>query len=343
MATEDKSLTELLRIVTRYRNGRHSRRKMNKIALATRRKFSGKVYLVVIGLGILTSILSIPLTQSFQAAFLNKPPPTSAWLAVINGFANAVVFGGLGLLLAGRIGLGMPFVEHWARRLPAPGRFADVVAIAGIAGFGVGGSLLLLDVGVFGRALASMFERFEIDPYALQIHPVAGLLGVTSAGVSEETVFRLFVLSLLAWLGALLFADEEGRPKPGVLWTANVLAALAFGAAHLPLAMALGWPLDSMIITRALLLNGIAGLVFGWLYWSYGLESAMLAHFFTGVALYALVPLVRIQQGVPMTVVATGFAAVLVVAFLAWALRRLRFAPNDASWPGRRRNSRNGA
>jgi hypothetical protein len=65
---------------------------MNKIALATRRKFSGKVYLVLIGLGILTSILSIPLTRSFQAAFVIRPPPASAWLAVIDGLANTVVF-----------------------------------------------------------------------------------------------------------------------------------------------------------------------------------------------------------------------------------------------------------
>jgi hypothetical protein len=269
------------------------------------------------------------LTRSFQAAFINLPPPTPAWVAVINGFANAVVFGGLGLLLASRIGLGMPFVEHWARRLPPPGRFAEIVAIAGIAGFGIGGSLLLLDIGLFGRAMASMFEQFEIDPYALQIHPVAGVLGVTSAGVSEETVFRLFVLSLIAWLGAFVFSNEEGRPKPGVLWTATVLAALAFGAAHLPLARALGWPLDSMVITRVLLLNGIAGIVFGWLYWSHGLESAMLAHFFTGVVLYALVPLVRMQKGVPMTIAATSFAAILVVAFLAWAVHRLRFVAKD--------------
>jgi hypothetical protein len=251
----------------------------------------------------------------------------SGWLAaMINGLFAAGV-GGLGLLLASRIGLGMPFVEHWVRRLPAPGRFADIVAIAGIAGFGVGGLLLLLDIGVFGRAMASMFEEFGIDPNALQIHPVAGFLGVTSAGVLEETVFRLFALSLIAWLGVLLFSNEDGRPKPSVLWAANILAALAFGAAHLPAASALGWPLDSMIITRALLLNGVAGLVFGWLYWSYGLESGMLAHFFAGVVLYTLIPLIRMQESMPMTVVTAGAAAVFVAVFVAWAVRRLRGPP----------------
>jgi hypothetical protein len=32
------------------------------------------------------------------------------------------------------------------------------------------------------------------------------------------------------------------------------------------------------VIIRALLLNGIAGIGFGWLFWQYSLEAAMLAH-----------------------------------------------------------------
>ena len=37
--------------------------------------------------------------------------------------------------------------------------------------------------------------------------------------------------------------------------------------------------LGALMIARAIILNGLAGLAFGYLYWTRGLESAMLAHF----------------------------------------------------------------
>ena len=88
------------------------------------------------------------------------------------------------------------------------------------------------------------------------------------AGITEETLFRLFGLSLLAWLGGLFFHDPDGRPKLAVLWVATILFALAFGAAHLPTAAAIGWPLNSLVITRTIVLNSLGGLAFGWLFWT---------------------------------------------------------------------------
>ena len=45
------------------------------------------------------------------------------------------------------------------------------------------------------------------------------------------------------------------------------------------------------MITRALLLNGIGGIVFGWLYWKRGLLAAMLAHFSADIVLHVVTPL----------------------------------------------------
>jgi hypothetical protein len=38
-------------------------------------------------------------------------------------------------------------------------------------------------------------------------------------------------------------------------------------------------------------LNGLLGVGFGWLYWKYGLESAMLGHFSADIVLHVLPPL----------------------------------------------------
>jgi membrane protease YdiL (CAAX protease family) len=77
---------------------------------------------------------------------------------------------------------------------------------------------------------------------------------------------------------------------PVLAWVAIVIAALAFGAGHLP-AAAQVWPLDAVVIVRTVLLNGVGGLVFGWLFWKHGLAPAMLAHFGADLVLHVLAPL----------------------------------------------------
>jgi membrane protease YdiL (CAAX protease family) len=72
-------------------------------------------------------------------------------------------------------------------------------------------------------------------------------------------------------------------------WSAIVIAAVLFGAGHLPATAALT-PLTLVVVSRAIVLNGIAGVAFGVLYWRNGLEAAMLAHFGSDVVLHVLAP-----------------------------------------------------
>ena len=62
-----------------------------------------------------------------------------------------------------------------------------------------------------------------------------------------------------------------------------IVAAFVFGAGHLPAAATVA-PLDAALVTRILLLNGLAGIVYGTLFWQRSLESAMAAHMATHVA-----------------------------------------------------------
>lgn len=77
-----------------------------------------------------------------------------------------------------------------------------------------------------------------------------------------------------------------------MLWIANLLAAILFGLGHLPATAALGLHIDAMLVTRALVLNGLGGLVFGWFYWSMGLEAAMVCHFSADIVLHIIWPLI---------------------------------------------------
>lgn len=84
---------------------------------------------------------------------------------------------------------------------------------------------------------------------------------------------------------------NSGQPTSAVFWLAIILAAIVFGLGHLPATAALGLPLNGLIVTRAIVLNGIPGLAFGWFYWKRGLESAMVAHFSADIILHVILPL----------------------------------------------------
>ena len=71
-----------------------------------------------------------------------------------------------------------------------------------------------------------------------------------------------------------------------------VSGPVAVPGTHAPLpAAAKLWGLDTVVVLRTLLLNGIAGVVFGWLYWKRGLEMAMLSHFSADIVLHVIAPL----------------------------------------------------
>jgi hypothetical protein len=104
------------------------------------------------------------------------------------------------------------------------------------------------------------------------------------SSILEEVAFRLFAMSLLAWLAARLLRNHRAT------WVmALVASALVFGAAHLPawLAATHGTP---GLVGGVLLLNGVGGLLLGWIFWRWGLPYAILCHFVGDVVVQGLGP-----------------------------------------------------
>src|SRR5690349_6257827 len=103
---------------------------MKKIVLATKRRWDWKVFFVLVG-------LIIPATFAILPYALNLQKVSFAWeILVLDRLVNSIlpisVVGGIGLVLANRIGLGMPFVEGRVKRKPIPYRFRNIAAIAWI-------------------------------------------------------------------------------------------------------------------------------------------------------------------------------------------------------------------
>ncbi|NIS81025.1 MAG: CPBP family intramembrane metalloprotease, partial [Anaerolineales bacterium] len=103
------------------------------------------------------------------------------------------------------------------------------------------------------------------------------VLASVRAGVYEEIVMRLFLMTILAGLGGLVQREEDGRPSPKAMWCAVILSGFLFGYGHIDQVVPTPEIFGALILI--LLLNTMFGIVFGWLYWKQGLESAILAHF----------------------------------------------------------------
>jgi hypothetical protein len=106
---------------------------------------------------------------------------------------------------------------------------------------------------------------------------LTSLTKILYGGITEEILMRWGLMSLSIWVGWKLLKQGITMPSRAIYQGAIVLAAVVFGLLHLPMAATIA-PLTSWVILRAILLNGIAGIAYGWLFWQYSLEAAMIAH-----------------------------------------------------------------
>ena len=109
-------------------------------------------------------------------------------------------------------------------------------------------------------------------------------LGFESS-ILEEVAFRLFALSVVAWIAHRLLK----RTTTTVEWTAIAISALLFGLVHLP-AWAAATSINAGLIAAVLVLNGIGGVAFGWMFCRWGLPYAILCHFAGDVVIQSLGP-----------------------------------------------------
>lgn len=274
---------------------------MSEMTLPTRRPFDWRQFWILIGLMAVGIVGIVPYSLTLQSealktAALPMPLPLLAALQIVQGLITYGALAAVGLFLAGRIGLGLPILAGWLGGESMRGRIRRFLAPA--LAIGVFGSIaiILLDLFIFAPRVGALLDRAGIEiPGNIRPPAWQGFLASFYGGIVEEVLLRLFLLTLFVWFGGKFFHTAEGRPVLAVLWVANVLAAVLFGLGHLPATAAAGLPVDALIVTRAVVLNGLLGLGFGWLYWAHGLESAMLSHFSADIVLHVIVPLLPLK------------------------------------------------
>jgi membrane protease YdiL (CAAX protease family) len=261
------------------------------------KSFNWKVFFILWIATILGVIAIIPYSLELQGSALQslELPISLPALIAIQIVQSVLMFGVLiaaGLFFAGRIGLGAPILEARVRGETVADKVRAILPVSIILGVVASVLIIGLELLIFQPALMKELGDSANALNLQNAQPAAwkGFLASFYGGIVEEVLLRLFLMSLLAWLGKFISHTADGLPTSGVFWVANILAAIIFGLGHLP-ATATIIPITALVITRAIVLNGLAGVAFGWLYWKRGLEAAMISHFSADIVLHVLLAL----------------------------------------------------
>ncbi|HVN64538.1 MAG TPA: CPBP family intramembrane glutamic endopeptidase [Candidatus Binataceae bacterium] len=128
--------------------------------------------------------------------------------------------------------------------------------------------------------------RVRQMPERIATYAVSASIG---AGIYEEIAYRLVVLTLCVWLISRVWRNRLVTPGAGALWCANLLQGYVFGLMHLMRGFAVPnrWNLPLPLVAMTLPQTW-AGVVFGHLYLSRGLEAAILSHLLMDAGLFLL-------------------------------------------------------
>jgi hypothetical protein len=214
----------------------------------------------------------------YQLSLISLPAGVPLPVVVIAGVLQSAIVVTVAVVagnwLSARAGLETPLLDAALERKRVAPLLSAIVGPSVILGLTAALLTVALDALLFlpavGRAAA---------PGAHQPPIWAGALASLYGGITEEILLRYGVMSLFAWFFTRVMRGGAAY------WAAIVMSAVLFGLGHLP-ATAAVLPLNALVVARAIVLNGIGGVVFGWLYWRLGLEAAMVGHLSADLVLH---------------------------------------------------------
>ena len=238
----------------------------------------------MLGISMLSVIAVFPFLITTQGDMLRELPiplPVIFLASTVQSMVLISVALFVGLLLGKTVGCGAPYISAWITKSSVKKPFWPVVKQSVLWGLVVGVAILIGD---------RMFSLF-LEPVATVFVPAwQGVLASFYGGIVEEVLLRFFLVTLFIWMLYRIGRNKQ-TPSAVIVWGSIVLAAVLFGLLHLP-ATALIYTITPLVVARAIILNGIGGIVFGWLYWKKGFESAVIAHFTADIVLHVFFPLI---------------------------------------------------
>jgi len=234
---------------------------------------------------LISALLLIPYSSELTGTPF--PPLSELMVSAAIGLVQFIIYAFLGLKISRKIGIEPTPV------LSGKAKLKDNLKLSVLLGVSVGTAIVVLDWlfnSLFTMPLKEGASLETVNP-----SPLYGFLGSFYGGIGEELFLRLLIIPLFGLLiiGVLKLVGRAKTWKitDKVAWTSIILAAILFGLGHLPGTAAI-MDITPIVVFRAVLLNGILGIVYGWLFYRKGLEFAMISHFSSDIILHVLFPIV---------------------------------------------------
>ena len=204
----------------------------------------------------------------------SEPPiikPAIKILALVQPTVLLLVAVIIGIALAPKVGLSSPFAECLA---------AGERCFPALRGQLVPG-LIGAFVGTFFIVLTSLISRpFFKEETLERIHAIGTVVPLPTrllyGGITEELLMRWGLMTLFVWIAWRVLGKKDLKPIYFIV--AILISSLIFGVGHLPIALLMAPESSNVVIPFVIIANSAFGIVAGYLYCKYGLESAMIAH-----------------------------------------------------------------
>ncbi|OZM56731.1 hypothetical protein CIB95_10950 [Lottiidibacillus patelloidae] len=248
--------------------------------------FNMKLYLIFLGLSSIGIVGLIPYTMKANKELIAELDLNPALIAAIQGVQMIVLTAVLlfvGLLIWKKAGFQSVIIEKWLQKQKITINIKKYTLIS--IGWGTVASLLIVLTSFTYEKLSFVEKSSTNEPMLWWEAILASFYG----GFAEEIMMRLFLVSLLVILLSKLFKQKENK-KPIIYVLSIILAAVVFGVLHLPLLTTTDLGFTSISISYVLLMNGLAAIVFGVLYWKKGIEAAFIAHYTTDIWIHYIFP-----------------------------------------------------
>tara|TARA_R110001583_G_scaffold33438_4_gene112921 strand:- start:12128 stop:12928 length:801 start_codon:yes stop_codon:yes gene_type:complete len=246
-----------------------------KLKLSINKKITTGVILFILGvigiLSLLTMNVYLPevILEEIREQFSLEQLKL---LLLINPSISLIVATIVGFVLYDKTCLKVPMIEKITGRNEEKLNILDILKFGIIGGVLAGIVLVLMEL-IFKANLSKEFlESKEQFRPTLAVKLLYG-------GLTEEIVFRFGLMTFFVWVLSQLIKST----KPYVLWLSIIISAVIFALSHLPIALMALPSSSSNLLTYIVLANSVGGVVFGWLYWKKGLESAFIAHAFAHI------------------------------------------------------------
>lgn len=254
-----------------------------------KQKFDWKLYSILLVASIIAIIASMPYAFTLAGDALKRVPTPLPIIVIASLIQSSILFAivlFLGMKLSKTVGLKMPFIEVYFHHEKPATNIKSIIKNSVIFGIVAGIIIILLDLLFTGLGVQISLWTGQIPPFWM------GLLASVYGGIGEEILLRLFFMTLIVWIiGKIKRSKNNILENNPAMWSAIIISAVVFGLGHLPITSTVT-PLTALVIIRAIVLNGVGGVIFGWLYWKKGLESAMIAHFSADIVLHVIMALI---------------------------------------------------